>query len=308
MNLRLPIVFSIATCVFFAPGTAGAGGKPDGARCHVHKSCESKFCLRENPLDKFGFCCNGTSCAEANAQCGSIDSGCGVPIDCGECDPGSTCDQNQCVPLPTTTTTIIFDSCAGQCGGDAGNCWCDADSCIFNDGCPDRDVQCPGICDPPGTTTTNTNPTTTTTNSTTTTTNSVTTTTGPGGCGPFECGTAVQCGTDCYAFQTPEESCGTCMDNFSCNNTPCTTSEECGPGNFCAINSCCGPGGVCTGPCPPPSSTTTTLPPTTTTTPPTTSTTLLACENASGPACAGTCISSTAVCVEWQPGVCLCLE
>jgi hypothetical protein len=40
-------------------------------------------------------------------------------------------------------------SCAGLCGpfqAPAG-CWCDLDSCIAGDGCPDRDDVCPGVCD-----------------------------------------------------------------------------------------------------------------------------------------------------------------
>jgi hypothetical protein len=39
-------------------------------------------------------------------------------------------------------------SCVGICGGQApGGCWCDSESCVFGDGCPDRDTACPDACD-----------------------------------------------------------------------------------------------------------------------------------------------------------------
>ena len=91
--------------VLLLSGVADAGGKPDGATCHVHKSCRSKLCLRENPLDKFGKCCGAEDCASLGAQCGEIDNGCGTPIQCGDCGPGSNCVSNQCVQGSTTTST-----------------------------------------------------------------------------------------------------------------------------------------------------------------------------------------------------------
>ncbi|HXC52633.1 MAG TPA: hypothetical protein VN634_17250 [Candidatus Limnocylindrales bacterium] len=96
--------------VFLLAGVAGAGGKPDGATCHVHKSCQSKLCLRQQPTDKFGKCCDQQDCAEQNKQCGEIDNGCGIPIQCGDCGPGSNCVNNQCVPGTTTTTTTSTTS------------------------------------------------------------------------------------------------------------------------------------------------------------------------------------------------------
>lgn len=89
---------------------AFAGGKPDGASCHVSKSCRSKLCVTLNPTDKFGVCCTPQDCAGLGAQCGSIDDGCGVPINCGSCDPGSSCENNVCVPGTTTTTSTTTTS------------------------------------------------------------------------------------------------------------------------------------------------------------------------------------------------------
>lgn len=89
---------------------AAAGGKRDGDRCHVHKSCQSKSCVRLNPEDKFGVCCTPQDCAAVGAQCGSTADGCGIPLECGDCDPGSNCVNNQCVQGTTTTTTSTTTS------------------------------------------------------------------------------------------------------------------------------------------------------------------------------------------------------
>jgi hypothetical protein len=84
--------------------TAVAGGKPEGARCHVSRSCESQLCVRVSPGDKFGVCCQPDDCAALGAQCGSLDNNCGVEIYCGECNFGEVCSLNECVPEATTTT------------------------------------------------------------------------------------------------------------------------------------------------------------------------------------------------------------
>ena len=96
------VLFTASLFAVAAP--AEAGGKPDGASCHVSKSCKSKYCVTLNPTDKFGVCCTPADCPELNAQCGSIDNGCGVAIQCGDCSPGDSCLDNQCVTGPTTTT------------------------------------------------------------------------------------------------------------------------------------------------------------------------------------------------------------
>ena len=102
---KLIFLSMILAATFASSNTAMAGGKPDGARCHVHKSCQSKLCLRQTPTDKFGLCCDGQTCAEAGAQCGTIDNQCGIPLNCGDCGFGFNCVQNQCVSNGSTTTT-----------------------------------------------------------------------------------------------------------------------------------------------------------------------------------------------------------
>ena len=284
----------LAAIVFTVSGSAFAGGKPDGAKCHVHKSCQSKLCLREHPLDKFGECCDAQDCPSLGAQCGEIDNGCGTSIQCGECGPGNICSNNQCVQGTTTTTnTIPFnDSCAGFCGSNppGGVCFCDTLSCDFGDGCADRDAECPNICNPPSTTTTTTGPTTTTTLN---------------GCPTPACGNMPACDTDCILNQTPENTCGVCAASTSCDVQTCTASSDCNPGEVCVINTCCNTGspsiGICASVCgaqptttttaPPPPTSTTLAPTTTTTAAPTTTTTIAGGTTTTtlGATCAGRC-------------------
>ena len=60
-------IISISASLFIAglvfAGGAEAGGKRDGSSCHVHKSCQSKLCVRVQPQDKFGVCCGSQGCA-----------------------------------------------------------------------------------------------------------------------------------------------------------------------------------------------------------------------------------------------------
>src|SRR6185369_8331439 len=167
-------------------GSSSAGGKRDGQSCHVSKSCASHYCITLNPSDKFGVCCTPQGCPEQNAQCGEIGNACGVPIQCGSCDPGSTCVNNQCVVVTTTTTsstttsstttsstttsstttttsttstTLIARSCVGNCvdafpqpadrvvpPGDGPDCYCDQLACGA-DGCADFFSAC--VVQPP---------------------------------------------------------------------------------------------------------------------------------------------------------------
>src|SRR5689334_822721 len=115
MKKSIIAAFTVVAILSLA-GTGIAGGKRDGSSCHVHKSCQSKLCVRVHPEDKFGVCCHGQSCAEVNAQCGETVDQCGVPLECGSCSPGFACENNQCVsgtttttagPPPTSTTTTI---------------------------------------------------------------------------------------------------------------------------------------------------------------------------------------------------------
>src|SRR5437868_2239978 len=104
MKKFLPLALTLVTVFAFAD-LSSAGGKRDGQSCHVAKSCRSKLCVTLHPTDKFGVCCTPKSCPEVGAQCGETDNSCGVPIQCGTCDPGSDCVNNQCVLSTTTTTT-----------------------------------------------------------------------------------------------------------------------------------------------------------------------------------------------------------
>jgi hypothetical protein len=257
--MKRTIAVILAMGMFATAGVAYAGGKPDGATCHVHKSCASKLCLRQDPTDKFGACCTRQDCPGLGAQCGTVDNGCGTPIECGDCGPGNDCVNNQCVQGTTTTTVPVPPSCAGRCGdgSGAGGCYCDTLSCSFGDGCGDRDVECPEVCGPPPSTTT-TLPVTTTT---------------LGGCFNESCGSFTLCNValGCYSNQTTDNACGECLQNIECPVTECTSTADCDPGSKCAINTCCGSQGVCIPTCDPNATTTTTTPPKTTST---TSTTL----------------------------------
>jgi hypothetical protein len=108
MNRQVFVAFIFAGFVagfMLTAGDAIAGGKPDGSKCHVHKSCRSGSCIRQTPTDKFGTCCAPQDCPSLGAQCGEIDNGCGTPIQCGDCGPGETCVSNQCQAGSTTTST-----------------------------------------------------------------------------------------------------------------------------------------------------------------------------------------------------------
>jgi hypothetical protein len=176
------LLIGLLVGVLGTSGHALAGGKRDGQFCHVSKSCQSKYCVTQNPADKFGVCCTPSTCPELDAQCGSIDNGCGVAIECGECGPGDFCtENNQCLTGPTTTTmpptttttmpptttttvgqtttTTVSPtttlaatrSCAGYCNqertvppGTGPDCYCDNMACSWNnnDGCPDFYPTC----------------------------------------------------------------------------------------------------------------------------------------------------------------------
>ncbi|HXC51529.1 MAG TPA: hypothetical protein VN634_11630 [Candidatus Limnocylindrales bacterium] len=99
------ILAGVLAIILAFSGTAVAGGKPDGAQCHVSRSCASRLCVTLVPTDKFGVCCTPNTCAGLGAQCGSVANGCGIPIDCGPCDVSSQCTDNICVAMTTTTTT-----------------------------------------------------------------------------------------------------------------------------------------------------------------------------------------------------------
>ncbi|HXC53101.1 MAG TPA: hypothetical protein VN634_19595 [Candidatus Limnocylindrales bacterium] len=106
MSMRAIVgITFLLTVSFVLPDSAIARGKPNGAMCHVSKSCSSGVCTRIHPEDKFGECCAPQDCAELGRQCGSGTDNCGRPLDCSECGPGFTCVNFQCESGTTTTTT-----------------------------------------------------------------------------------------------------------------------------------------------------------------------------------------------------------
>ncbi len=111
MSIRTIVgVAFLLSVSFVLPGNAIARGKPDGATCHVHKSCSSGVCTRIHPEDKFGECCAPQNCAELGRQCGLGTDNCGLPLDCSECGPGFNCVNFQCEAGTTTTTTSTTTS------------------------------------------------------------------------------------------------------------------------------------------------------------------------------------------------------
>jgi hypothetical protein len=66
--------------------------------------------------------CTPTTCAAEDAECGTIDSGCGPTLDCGACPyPSQQCNDNTCSAcVPTTCAAagadcgVINDGCGGQ--------------------------------------------------------------------------------------------------------------------------------------------------------------------------------------------------
>ncbi|HXC50990.1 MAG TPA: polymorphic toxin-type HINT domain-containing protein [Candidatus Limnocylindrales bacterium] len=190
----------LAVALISTADVATAGGKPNGSKCHVSKSCSSHVCVTLNPADKFGVCCTPQSCAAVGAQCGTAGDGCGLPIECGPCDSGSSCVANQCVPGTTTTTSTTSTT----------------------------------------TSTSSTSTTSTTTSSTTTssTTTSSTTSTTLLYCGdgiisaPEECDDGgISDGDGCDSFCNEESG-------FDCTGAPSTCSTTCGDGIIAGTEQC----------------------------------------------------------------------
>src|SRR5204863_10035750 len=89
------VVFAIV--ILLSADGAIAAGKPPGAKCHVSKSCSTDQIGRASCRERVDISGEAESCDEHNAQCGTIDNGCGIPIGCGDCGFGSTCVSNQCI-------------------------------------------------------------------------------------------------------------------------------------------------------------------------------------------------------------------
>ncbi len=193
----------LAMALISTANVAAAGGKPNGSKCHVSKSCSSHVCVTLNPADKFGVCCTPQSCASVGAQCGTAGDGCGLPIDCGPCDVGSSCVANQCVAGTTTTTSTTSTTSTST-----------------------------------STTSTSTTTSSTTTSSTTSTTLPATTTTTLLYCGdgivssPEECDDGgIGDGDGCDSFCDKEPG-------FDCTGTPSVCTTTCGDGIAAGTEQC----------------------------------------------------------------------
>ncbi|MGM0576054.1 MAG: sugar-binding protein [Myxococcota bacterium] len=72
--------------------------------------------------------CAPLTCAEAGATCGTASDGCGGTLDCGACDDGEACTDNQCLATCTPLTCAEAGATCGTasdgCGGtlDCGAC------------------------------------------------------------------------------------------------------------------------------------------------------------------------------------------
>jgi hypothetical protein len=99
------IVVALVSLSLFLTAGAASAARPAASKCHSDRSCKTGLCVRENPEDKFGLCCKPRTCPEIGAQCGVVDNGCGGERNCGDCDPGSDCESNQCVMTSTTTSS-----------------------------------------------------------------------------------------------------------------------------------------------------------------------------------------------------------
>ena len=67
-------------------------------------------CLGGAGVCQDGSCCNLGTCAGLNAECGTIDDGCGGVLACGTCGLGQGCSDNTCVALGSS-----FDAPAESC-------------------------------------------------------------------------------------------------------------------------------------------------------------------------------------------------
>ncbi len=83
-------------CQQFDTTGCSSGCTPEcgGRECGPDPACGSSCgtCGADELCSSDGMCvCQPTTCAEAGAQCGSIDDGCGGTLDCGGCDGATEC-------------------------------------------------------------------------------------------------------------------------------------------------------------------------------------------------------------------------
>lgn len=130
-----------------------------------------------DPPQEAQLCSPHTSCEEADAQCGTVDDGCGGQLDCGECSAPEVCsaahqceldlcEAQTCDSLDATCGTIN-DGCGGElacgscvapetCGGGGvpNHCGCTSVTCALanaqcgtiDDGCGEE-LDCGGCPD-----------------------------------------------------------------------------------------------------------------------------------------------------------------
>ena len=181
----------------------------DCGQCCGNGKCEAGYNESCNTCaEDCGTCCGNNFCeAQYSEDCDSCPGDCGpcvqfcgdgdcdsdedcasCPLDCGPCGfcgDGECSDDESCDWCPGDCGPCPFDSCAGNCGGSAGGCFCD-DACHdFGDCCDDVCDFCPDLeacsgCEP----------------------NCMTDFGFPKECGDDGCG----------------GSCGECMDNEECSN------------------------------------------------------------------------------------------
>ena len=91
------------------------------------------------------------SCAEEAVCSEDLDAPATICPKPGPASSPKTCREarhNECT-IDDCVANQAENSCEGRCGGVApSGCFCDAVSCLFGDGCADRDTFCPTVCAP----------------------------------------------------------------------------------------------------------------------------------------------------------------
>ncbi len=91
-------------CTVDICGPEGCTNDPVVCNTENHEVCVGGECVCD-PVDRYYLaedgetciCDVGTSCAEFGAECGTLHVGCGETVECGSCDPFSTCGpDNRC--------------------------------------------------------------------------------------------------------------------------------------------------------------------------------------------------------------------
>jgi len=118
---------------------ASPGALPDGAPCSSNAECSSSFCSPVTSTCQ----CLPASCVELGAECGTVDNGCGDPLDCGGCSSGNICN------LLTNTCDCNPQTCADQ-GYECGS-WTDGCGNALDCGGCDVVANGTGVCNAGGT-------------------------------------------------------------------------------------------------------------------------------------------------------------